>query len=164
MDFTSVSAAVTSANTLINIAKTMFDVAKQKGFTEHISKFQDELITLQSKLLAAQQEQSELIQIKNKIEKKLIEYENWKNIKSQYELKELAPQVYVYSMKKDIKNTEPMHWLCCKCFDINHKKSILQYFDTVEGYRIHKCFECKNDIQIYTGENISPYEIPINNF
>jgi len=158
MDFVSISAAITSTKTALDILKTLSKISKEQRFTDYISDLQRTIFSLNSELLSIQQEQSELIQIKNKLEKKLMEYENWKNIKSQYELYHPIPDISVYSIKENNIFSEPPHWLCQTCIDNRHNKSILQLMDTIEGYKIYKCFECKNEIKIYTGENIPPDE------
>ncbi|MBD3342814.1 MAG: hypothetical protein GF353_27195 [Candidatus Lokiarchaeota archaeon] len=150
MDVTSISAVIASTNTLLDIAKSIRSIAKQTELREYIIKFQDEITILQSRLLTTQQEQSQLIQIKNEIEKKLIKYENWENTKSQYELKQIASGVFVYSTKENKKTSEPMHWLCCNCFDVYHRKSILQFYGVAWGGNdnYYGCTECKNKIRI----------------
>jgi len=142
MELSSISIAITSAATLLKMTKTMSNIAGSKRLTEHIIKFQDEILTLQSKLLAAQQEQSDLIKIKNEIEKKLAEYVNWEKTASKYELHEIVTGIFVFALKKNDQSSEPKHYLCARCFN-DHTKSILQLENNVL-----KCFNCKNNIEL----------------
>jgi hypothetical protein len=88
----------------------------------------------------------------------LKEYENWENTKSQYELKEIASEMYVYTMKITEKTTTTKHCLCQICFDINHYKSVLQCQGSFDGYKTYECFQCKNKIHVPDpNSNESPY-------
>ena len=116
---------INSLTKVAKIATKLVNIVKEVEAKQIAIDLQGYILSLQNDLLSMQSEQNNLLQIKNDLEKKLIEYENWDKIKSQYELKEITSGFFVYSPKQDSNLADPNHWLCTECFN-NNKKSILQ--------------------------------------
>ncbi len=136
---------LTSLKTVIEIATSIRNMSENIELKEKTIEFQNSIIGLQSDIFSIQSEYGKLLDIKDELEKKLIEYENWNKTKSQYELKEVGHGVFVYASKRDDKSSEPEHWLCTHCFD-DRKKSILQKYTTGPKVDFHFCPRCKTEI------------------
>jgi hypothetical protein len=124
----SVAQAVTK---LVNIIK---DTEARQVAIE----LQGVILSLQNELLSMQSEHNELLKTKNELEKELMNFKDWEKTKSQYELKELIPGMFVYSYKKSDGASEPPHWLCTNCYN-DGKKSILQLSTSSFHYFCPKC-------------------------
>ena len=126
---------LTGFKTAVEIIKSISNISKN-------SEVKEKIIGLQNAILSLQAEYGELLDIKNQLEKKLTEYEDWDKTESQYQLKEIASGVFVYESKKDEKSTEPKHQLCTNCFS-DHKKSILQGLKGMKGLEGYYCPKCE---------------------
>ena len=82
------------------------------------------ILSLQGTLFSLQSENHELQKSVHTMEKQLANLANWENTTSQYELKELSSGVFVYCLKDDQCNIQPMHFICPSCFQ-EQRKSIL---------------------------------------
>ena len=128
------------------VAHAILNVGEKSGLKKEAIELQTIITSLHSQILTMYAHYSELLQVKNDLEKKLMDYENWDETKSQYKLEEVAPGVFVFSLKEDNRVSEPNHWLCTNCFD-DRKKSILQRHGTVK----YLCPKCKNEIIVPPG-------------
>lgn len=81
-----------------------------------------------------------------------MEFENWSETDSQYELKEVDTQTFVYSYKKTDKDSKPVHWLCPKCFQ-EKKTYILQLHYDNGNYTDYQCANCKTIIKVRHGSS-----------
>ena len=150
-----ISMALTSFKSAIEIIKSISNKTKDINF-------KNKIIELQNLILSLQSEYSTLLDIKNQLEKKLVEYENWDKTESQYQLKEITPGIRVYSSKEDSGLSDSDHWLCPNCFN-DRKKSILQ-LERDEGKlgQYYICPKCKTRLctrprETDTGENPRPF-------
>lgn len=137
MDFGSLAKTVAKVGNIVQRLVNTIKEAEAKKVAIELSNF---IIALQSEILSIQSEHNKLLYIKNDLEKKLIEHENWDTEKSQYELKKVTPGVFVYSHKPNDDLAEPDHWLCANCFN-NGKKSIIQPNPRSTSYWI--CPKCE---------------------
>jgi hypothetical protein len=112
---------------------------------EAIAKTVEILRAVQDDALTMRERYSLLLTEKDNLIKKISEFEKWSEIERQYELKEIAPGVFVYAYQKTDKAIEPAHWICAKCYN-ERKKSILQR-SKKDGHGTHyKCHTCGSTI------------------
>jgi len=143
MDLTSITAVLSSLSIATKFLKGSLEKIKDMAVREKVEELLNAIIPLQSMILSLQAENSAYIREIQNLEKKLREVENWAKEVEGCELKEVAPGILVYVKKPESGHTEPIVYLCPNCFDVNHKKSILQVAST--GY--HKCLNCKNGFE-----------------
>lgn len=134
-----ISMALKGFKAAVEITKTILNMSKDVSLSNKI-------IELQNVILSLHSEYGKLIEVKDQLEKELMEYENWDKTKSQYDLKEVAPGVLVYASQKGDQPAEPQHWLCTNCFN-DKKKSILQFSKDVRSGRYYSCPKCKTEIR-----------------
>ena len=82
-------------------------------------------MSAQSEAMAAQGEQSTLLQRVAILEKEVADLKAWDAEKQRYELKQLKSLALAYGLKEDAKGSEPSHYICATCYQLGFK-SILQ--------------------------------------
>ena len=120
-----IGSLISSSKAAYNIAKGISALKSEVDRNESISKILEVLLSVQTNALSVNAIAQKLQEEKRQLEQKIMEFEKWSETESQYELKEIATGVFVYSYKTTVKTSEPIHWLCAKCYN-KRKKSILQ--------------------------------------
>lgn len=145
---------IAEIGSLIASSKAAYDIAKGLGSVyvddkvrERTSELLNILLSVQANALAVQANHQELLIVKDDLEKKILEFENWSETVRQYELKEVAPGVFVYSCKTPVNSSEPAHWLCAKCFQ-EKKVHIIQLDHESAGVRHYFCPNCSTKYNI----------------
>ena len=141
VDITSISAVLASLNVATKFIKGSLEKIKDMAVREKVEELLNAIIPLQSMILSLQAENSTYIREIQNLEKNLREIEDWRKESEGYELKELATGVYLYVKKPESGHTGPVVYLCPNCFDVNHKKSIIQ----IASSGFHRCLNCKNE-------------------
>jgi hypothetical protein len=108
----------------LNAFKTMFDMAKGLQNIHDTTTHDRAVIDLQREIIAAQAQQSSLIDGIGKLEKEVTTLKAWDADKQRYKLVEMKPGVLVYAPKEGMENGEPPHHLCTSCYQTG-LKSIL---------------------------------------
>lgn len=145
MDMSTISAALSSLNIVSKFIKDSIDKIKDDAIREKVEELLNAIIPLQSQIISLQALNSAGIQEKEVLEKKLRDIEDWRKEATRYELKELASGVYVYTIKETAKSSEPVHYLCAKCYN-ERKKSILQRTrQSLDGTH-YVCHSCSSEI------------------
>ncbi len=123
---------IAEGTTLLTGIKTVMEIVdglKSSHDADTVMKAQSEvfeqLFTIRAKALALQEEHLVLLNEKEELVKKLMEFEQWEKTKSKYELKQIIRGIFVYSLKNSQQSEEPLHWLCPNCWK-DSKDSILQ--------------------------------------
>lgn len=119
------SAAISSVKATIAFVKGAKAAIDKMEIANQLSDICDRIIAAQSQTLALQTENLTLIQDKNDLNKKLIEFESWKKTESEYDLTEICHKRFIYVSKKSAESAQPEHWLCPNCWQ-QKRKSILQ--------------------------------------
>jgi len=140
-----IGSLLTSSKVAYDIAKGISALKSEVDRNESISKILEVLLTVQTNALSVNAIAQELQQEKYNLEKKILEFENWTETERQYELKEIATGIFVYTYKKSKNLTEPMHWLCAKCYN-ERAKSILQRIKKTMAGVAYACHNCKSEI------------------
>lgn len=143
-----VSTVITGIKGTIDIVKGLKSSYDDHAIVQAQTQIREQLLTILSDAIALQEKHSALINEKDELKKKLMEYEQWENTVSEYELKEVVPGKFVYTYKKSQQSTTPMHWLCPNCWN-DRKKSILQVIHRTEREASHKCPRCDFGILVY---------------
>ena len=147
MPITEISAALNSFKTIKNILKTLMD---HKAFANHkelLIELQGAVISAQTDTLNFQSQNAVLIAKKGDLEKEIARLKAWDTERQRYEMKKVAPQVFAYVIKKSMQGGEPVHWLCCNCYN-NREKSVLQLSHKSVGGKVYECHKCGKEIYI----------------
>jgi Zn finger protein HypA/HybF involved in hydrogenase expression len=110
----------------IGAFKTMLDLAKRFKDINDATTRNAVAIELQEKILAAQEQQTALVQRVSELEKEMARFETWEAEKKRYSLAQFVPGTVAYILKRSEANGEPGHALCANCYD-RGKKSVLQF-------------------------------------
>lgn len=147
MAIAELSTIVTGIKGTIDIAKGLKSAYDAHTITQAQTEILEKLFSLQIDALSLQEKHSALVNEKEELAKKLMEFEQWEKTESQYQLEEVHFGVFVYSPKESERSTEPKHWLCTNCWE-ERKKSILQCdYKHSEGAG-YTCPRCKTQIQM----------------
>lgn len=132
----------------LNAVKTAVDLVRMvTGSTgrtkvgDDAIKLSEHILSIQKALLAANEEQTILVQTINDLEKKVAGVDKWEKEKARYELIALPPRIFVYSLRLDCAEGECSHKICQKCYQ-NGKKSLLNESAPVYGVYKLSCPEC----------------------
>ncbi len=140
---------LSSAQKASSLIKNILDVVKETAAQDKLIEIGNIIITLQEKNASLREKNADLVEIKQKLEAKLMQYEKWDHIKKKYVLTELAPGVFVYAPNPDVQTAEPRHYICANCFKKKHE-SILQYAGMKPSGMCYHCSECNCDIIDHT--------------
>ena len=141
VDFKSIQGAISNlqaANELANTSMGLRDIATLHAKTIALRKV---IHRAQSSALRAQSEQSTLLERIRELEQKIADMEAWNIEKNKYQLTEINPGQFAYTLKNQTNSAEPQHMLCANCYNHN-EKSILQSEIRYAGR--HTVFFCQN--------------------
>jgi hypothetical protein len=147
MGMTSISAAISG---LKNVKELVQDLLKLKFSTEIQTKvidLQSQILSAQSSALDAQAEQEEIGKRLESLHKELARLRAWAEERAHYVLKEVGAGAFAYVAKEGLKPEEPIHWLCCQCYQDGFK-SILQFSGYDKGAKVHLCNRCKSSVYV----------------
>jgi hypothetical protein len=148
MPIAEVSAIITGIKATMEIAKGLKSSYDARTITQAQSDILEQLLTIRMDTLTLQEKHLTLINEKEELAKKLVQFEQWEKTVSEYELKKIVLGTLVYSYKKSQQSEIPPHWLCPNCWN-EHKKSIFQAeYDTGEEAK-YFCPECKFSFRFY---------------
>ena len=134
----------------LSVFKSMMDVAKGLKNMNDATVRNPAVIELQEKILAAQAQQSALIERVRELKKQVAELETWEAEKQRYELIDFGGRTFAYLLKPQMSSTEPPHRICAACYQKGHK-SILQCIgENSYGQGHYACPEC--NAKFYFGD------------
>jgi transcriptional regulator with GAF, ATPase, and Fis domain len=125
MSFAEITAIIGGIKSITEIAKGLKSAYDSHTVMQAQADILEKLTNLQMDALALQEKASSLINEKDELQKKVTEFEQWKETEADYELKEITTGKFVYAFKETGKSQKPSHWLCTNCYG-QRKKSILQ--------------------------------------
>jgi hypothetical protein len=142
---TEITTTLGSLKAAFEIAKSFVGVRDATVIQSKVFELQREILAAQQSALSAQQAQSSLLQQIGDLEKQIADMKTWEAEKERYQLTEVAPRVFAYTLKPEMSGVEPVHWICAVCYQ-NGKKSILQGFNSAQSGWTHSCPVCHTEI------------------
>lgn len=147
MDIATAFTALNGAFSLWQTAAAARDDAKIANAKQEVTRVlieaQAACLDLQQKLFASSEAEraakDEARQLREKIGELLRKAEE----RERYELAKLYINTYVYRLREDAQDGQPMHYLCQPCMDNSGKKSVLQGGETAL-----RCPECNQTYRI----------------
>ena len=138
----------------LSIFKTLLDMAKGLKDINDATIRNAAVIELQEKILAAQAQQSTLVDRISELEKEVARFETWEAEKKRYKLYDFGSGTFAYVLKEGMEDGEPPHRACANCFK-KEQISILQFrHQTATGQGKYACSTCKTDFLL--GEYSDP--------
>jgi hypothetical protein len=143
---TEISSLIASSKAAYDIAKGISSLKSEVERNENISKILEVLISVQTQALSVNTIAQKLQEEKFNLTQKIMEFENWSEIKGNYELKELAPGIPAYLRKKSDENKDLTLWICPYCYD-KKQESFLQKECHYETAGFYFCPRCRTPFQ-----------------
>jgi len=143
-----ISSLVASSKAAYDIAKGISSLKTDVERNERLSETLDILISVKTNALTVLAICEKLQKEKDDLTQQIINLEKWSETESQYELKDIAPGIFVYSYKHINDSIKPMHWLCTKCYQ-ERKAHIIQLDYEFPVYRRYICPNCKTTFTIH---------------
>lgn len=152
MALAEITALITGIKGTIDVTKGLKSAYNAHTITQAQTDILEKLFALQVEALALQEKHAALIQEKAELAKKLVQLEDWSQTETQYQLKEVAPRIFVYIAKSPTPfiNNEP--WYCANCFT-QRQKSVLQSTSESSEYHEFTCHRCNKSISFSTGSS-----------
>ncbi|MBW9336226.1 hypothetical protein FEE59_22165 [Herbaspirillum sp. RU 5E] len=146
-----ISTALGSLKTALELAKTAVAVRDDNKIAEATQLLNDRIIDVQNAALQLQEKLSTLrddIEAlkddKRELSAKIAELEQRKAERNQYKLHELSPSVFVLASIETGEGGTPAHYLCQPCMDNKSEKFVLQPRD-LWGTRYLACTGCTTE-------------------
>jgi len=111
--------AIQGIGIVLDMAKNLKKISDDVNFNQKVSEIVETLASTQNDLLIAQANYSDLLKVKNEMEKKLTEYQNWEKEKRNYQLREVSTNIFAYNYEPIEQPVETNHWLCANCYTDN---------------------------------------------
>jgi len=139
--------------------KIAFDLAKGLKDIDDATRRNAAVIELQEKILSAQAAQSELVETVSELKKRVAELEAWDAEKQRYQLTEIATGMVCYTLKPEMRGTEPAHRLCANCYAKGQKAFLQQH---LSGPRLDRfvCQACGENLDVHKGSPTGSYVMP----
>ena len=116
IDVGSVAAVVGSLKTVQQMASGLFELRDKALIQSRVIELNQAIIDAQSSALLAQETEALLRQEIRSLKSQIADFEAWEATAQKYELKELMPGHFAYTLKSSMKGSEPAHQLCANCF------------------------------------------------
>lgn len=157
VDIAAIAGLISSLKSAGEIANAMLGIKDAALIQGKVVELQGVIIAAQQSAMTSNLSQAELINRVRELEAELMQMKAWEAEKQRYELTELPPGVFVYSLKPGMAEGQPMHRLCATCYD-QGKRSILHSSDKRQGTTRLKCHGCGNEY--VTGHFVAPPPAP----
>ena len=127
--------------------KDAFLESKLAGLNSVILDLQKSLFLTQNAVYSLQSENLDLQKRITEYEQQRIQSKEQAAVLSKYELKSAAPGVFMYTLKREYRQSQPQHGLCANCVT-GGRLSFLQHFhDSVRGH-LYRCRNCGEELSI----------------
>lgn len=148
-DLLAISQVLTSLKAAKDIATAAMELRDSTAFIVEVGKLNAQIVDAMNSIFAIQQDRATLVDRVERLEKQIIQMEDWEAEKARYEMKAVpGSAVIAYCVKEDEDIGEPAHWLCPTCYQ-RAKKSILQPETRFPGRSsVLVCHECKAELYV----------------
>lgn len=128
--------------------KSMLDIVKGlKDISDAVAR-NAIAIELQEKILAAQEQQSALIERIRELEKEVTSFETWEAEKQKYDLEKIGQGQFARALKPVVEPRGEKHYVCANCFEQKQISVLQPEFRPVGRARVLVCFRCGAEIYI----------------
>lgn len=128
--------------------KSAFDLARGLKDLNDAAARNAVAVELGEKLLTAQHAQSTLLERVSGLEKEMTRLKAWDAEKERYQLTEVSPGVFAYTVKPGMEAGEPFHMLCANCYQHNEKSLLQATQEHRKARRVHRCPRCQAEFEM----------------
>jgi hypothetical protein len=143
---TSIQGAISNLQAANELAKTSIALRDITALHAKTIALRKVILDAQSSALRAQSEQSSLLQRIRQLEEKVAEVETWTVEKQKYQLTEINPGQFAYTLKEQSGLNEPKHMLCAHCYNHNEKSILQAEMRYAARHRVFFCQNCGSDM------------------
>lgn len=157
VDMTLIQGAITGLKSATDIAKSILEIKSLTEVQGKVIELQSAILSAQSSALAAQGEQSSMVQRIRDLEEEIRLAKAWETQKKRYQLVSPNAGAMVYALQKSMSDGEPPHYICTSCYQAG-KRSILQIRESGERSRVSAfvCPVCKTEASTQYYNAVSP--------
>ncbi len=145
--YAEISSAFTSINALSTLLKSAQSLANYNEIVAAVSEVNSKLISAQTGALAGLEKQQAQVGRISELEKEIAGLKAWEAKAQRYELASFATDIFAYRLKEAMRNGEPAHWACSRCFQ-ESKIGFLNLKYEVNGNKTFECVNCKKEFRI----------------
>lgn len=146
VDLASFQAAASSLKAMSDIAAAILDLRDEAKIRTKVMELQRAIIEAQSYTLAAQTDGLAQVGRIRELEQRVVELENWAAEKERYELHQVKDGVFTYALKETMRNGEPQHQICAKCYQDGIKSVLQEEHLAVGRTRLLVCHRCGSEL------------------
>lgn len=150
MDMGLIQGAINGLSTASNIARTMLDLQVSTEVRNKVIELQSAILVAQSLALSANAQHFAVVEEIRELKEEAMKAKNWDREKKRYKLVNLNPLGFAYANKKLVKNSEPPHHICTKCYE-DGRRSILNIQHDANQWCKYVCPHCLSEIHSVTG-------------
>jgi hypothetical protein len=158
-----IAGLIVSLRAAVEIVKALRDLSDPRLIQSKMSELTREIMTAQSRALATQSAQFDLLLNQRDLGEEMAKLKAWNTERYRYELQSVGPGAVAYVVKESMRGSEPIHWLCANCFQ-SGKKRFLNESHSDLHHNYHKCQECGGKIRIRKAASPSGQAIPITDY
>jgi len=140
--YAEINSAVQAAKVLYDVVKANKDLTNFNELSAAVSEVYTKVMNATAVALASQEKQTLLTDRIRELEKKIMEFENWKSEIQKYKLYTFPIGTHAFILKPEMQEIEPLHYLCEACAN-NHQISRMQptgfHYEEAFFLRCHKC-------------------------
>jgi len=155
MDMTLIQSTISGLKLAGDIAKGFLELKSISDVQGKVIELQSAILSAQSSALSANADQTAMVEEIRILKEELARVKAWEAQKNRYKLVEpwktdqnWNPGSITYALKESMKESEPPHLICTKCYE-DGRKSILNPLKPTDGRVVFTCPVCK--LQIPTG-------------
>lgn len=153
MDLSLIQGTISGLKIASDLAKGFLDLKTEAEVQAKVIELQSVILNAQSSALAANADQSAMVDEIRALKEKLAAAHRWEHERARYKLVALEPGVFAYALRNESAESEPPHWLCGRCYNAG-TKSILQNQGETDNVNEHVCPAC--DTKIIARFDIQP--------
>lgn len=153
MDITLIQGTISGLKLASDIAKSFLELKSISDVQGKVIELQSAILSAQSSALAANSDQAAMVEEIRTLKEEIACIKAWETQKNRYKLTTPWNKgSVVYVLKESMKESEPPHLICTKCYE-DGRKSILNPI-RLNGFAWYACPVCKS--QIPTGSRGKP--------
>jgi len=147
MDLSLIQGTITGLKVASDIAKGFLEIKSMAEVQGKVIELQSSILSAQSSALAANADQAAMADEIRKLRDQLAQLQAWSQERQRYQLTALEPGIFAFTLKADLSEGEPAHWVCARCF-IKGEKFLLQNQGDFYGSTEYLCNGCNSKIKI----------------
>lgn len=130
MDMSLIEGTIAGLKTTSDIAKSFLEIKSISDVQGKVIELQSALLSAQSSALAANSDQAAMAEQIRALKEEVTRVKAWERQKQRYQLAPFGGgAAVVYALKESMRESEPPHWVCTKCYEdgkrmIIHPKSV----------------------------------------